>query len=331
VVVTSPRVATSALDELRKHTVVVADSGEWKTFAAYDVTDATTNPSLILAAASAGTADPDYKRIVDGVVDKVRAGSGEGPGVLSLVSVAWGVEILKHVPGRVSTEVDARLSYDTDATVALARQVVGMYSQAGVSRDRVLVKIAATWEGIRACEVLQAEGINCNMTLVFSLIQAVACARAKATLISPFAGRITDWFKQKQARTDPYPAAEDPGVMSVKAINACLKHHGLTTQVMGASFRTVDQVLELVGADLLTISPKLLGELQALPGSAVRAAAVSQNLSEVPPKFGVITEPYFRSCMAEDEMATSKLDEGIKRFSADIIELEKRLAQLTAP
>eukprot|EP00727_Mastigamoeba_balamuthi_P014166 m51a1_g9372 putative transaldolase (320) ;mRNA; f:196238-197477 len=315
----------NALEELRKYTTVVADSGEFESFAAYHPTDATTNPTLILQAASA-TSNPNYRSIV---ASKAAAGSAQQrtTAALARVAVEWGIEILKNVPGRVSTEVDARLSFDTHASIAKAREAVALYEAAGIPRSRVLVKIAATWEGVEACRVLEKEGIHCNMTLIFSAVQAMACSDAGATLISPFVGRITDYFAAKEGRKGPYEAAADPGVLSVARIFAAFKARHSKTQVMGASFRTKEQVSALAGCDLLTISPKLLGELQNAPADFIRRRLGAETPADVP-QWEELTQSRFRFLMNQDEMATIKLAEGIRRFCADIDELEKRLASL---
>jgi len=251
----------SSLDQLKKYTTVVSDTGDFESIKKYKPQDATTNPSLIYSACQLS----QYKHLVD---DAISYGKSKGKDKNEKVSLAmdklavnFGVEILKIVPGRVSTEVDARLSFDTESNIKKAREIIGLYKDAGIDKERILIKIASTWEGIQAAKELEKEGIHCNMTLLFSLIQAVSCAEAKATLISPFAGRITDFYKQKEGKSS-YPPNEDPGVLSVRSIFNYYKHYGYKTVVMGASFRTKEQVMELAGCDLLTVSPQLLEELQ---------------------------------------------------------------------
>lgn len=314
---------TSQLDQLKQFTRVVADTGDFESMREFKPQDATTNPSLILQAAS----KPQYAYILDKVLAD-RKGSGltgskQIEDVIDHVLVAFGEEILKIVPGRVSTETDARLSFDVEGSIAKGRQLIGLYEAKGISRDRILIKIASTWEGIRAAEVLQKEGIHCNLTLLFSLPQAVACAEAKVQLISPFVGRIYDWYKAAMKRD--YTGAEDPGVQSVTTIFEYYKHFGYKTEVMGASFRNTSQIVELAGSDLLTISPDLLAKLAAstdpvtkkLDEAAAKAAKVERlNLDE----------KAFRFLVNEDAMATEKTAEGIRKFSADIVKLEQLIA-----
>jgi len=314
---------TSQLDQLKQFTRVVADTGDFESMREFKPQDATTNPSLILQAAS----KPQYAYILDKVLAD-RKGSGLTGGkqiedIIDHVLVAFGEEILKIVPGRVSTETDARLSFDVEGSIAKGRQLIGLYEAKGISRERILIKIASTWEGIRAAEVLQKEGIRCNLTLLFSLPQAVACAEAKVQLISPFVGRIYDWYKAAMKRD--YTGAEDPGVQSVAAIFQYYKHFGYKTEVMGASFRNTSQIVELAGSDLLTISPDLLAKLAAstdpitkkLDEAAAKAAKVERlNLDE----------KTFRFLVNEDAMATEKTAEGIRKFSADIVKLEQLIA-----
>ena len=295
------------LEQLKQFTTVVADTGDFQSIKQYTPRDATTNPSLILKAVQ----KPEYKPLLEKAVrDNPSLSTGD---VIDRVLIAFGLEILKLIPGRVSTEVDAKLSFDTEATVTKGRELIALYEAAGIARERVLIKIASTWEGIRAAEILQREGIRCNMTLLFALPQAIACAEAGAQLISPFVGRIYDWYK-KQTNND-FVGAEDPGVQSVKRIYEYYRKFGYATEVMGASFRNTGQILELAGCDLLTISPDLL---QALADSD---APVERKLKAAAPgvtleKMGM-NEKTFRFMMNEDAMATEKLAEGIRAFCAD--------------
>jgi len=316
---------SSSLDQLKKYTLVVADTGDFQSINKYKPQDSTTNPSLLYSASQIEA----YKHLVD---DAVSYGKSKGSTqeeklnfALGKLSVNFGVEILKIVPGRVSTELDARLSFDTDATIKKAREIMSLYKEAGIDKERVLIKIASTWEGIQAAKVLEQEGIHCNMTLLFSLIQAVACAEVGVTLISPFAGRITDYFKQKENKN--YAPAEDPGVVSVKNIYNYYKKYGYKTVVMGASFRTKEQVMELAGCDLLTVSPQLLEELSNSNIEVPRKLDPA-NASDVP-KIPT-DEKSFRWLMNEDEMAGFKLAEGIRRFAADLIKLENELKKKLA-
>jgi transaldolase len=311
------------LDQLKKHTIVVADTGDFEAMKAYKPQDATTNPSLILAASQ----KPEYKSLVDQAVAEHRKSKLSGGklvgAIMDRILILFGLEILKIVPGRVSTEVDARLSFDTEGTVAKARQIISLYEKAGIDRKRILIKIASTWEGIEAARILQREKINCNMTLLFSLAQAIACAEAKAKLISPFVGRILDWYKKSTGKD--YAPAEDPGVLSVTAIYHYYKKFGHKTEVMGASFRNKGEITELCGCDLLTISPGLLGELQA------SEEKLSRKLSEASAKKSKIervkmSEKTFRWMLNEDAMATEKTAEGIRKFGEDIVKLEKLVA-----
>ena len=311
---------STQLDQLKKFTKVVADTGDFESMKAYQPLDATTNPSLILAAAQKA----EYKPLVDSAVQDLKGSSLSGAAlvdaVIDKILVNFGNEILKIVPGRVSTEVDARLSFDTQGTLDKARQIIGLYEKGGTPRERILIKIASTWEGIKAAEVLQKEGINCNLTLLFSLAQAVACAEGGIKLISPFVGRILDWYKKSTGKD--YTAVEDPGVVSVTGIFNYYKHFGHTTEVMGASFRNKGEITELAGCDLLTISPGLLGELaastepltQKLNAEAAKAAKI-ERLD--------VSEKSFRWLMNEDAMATEKTAEGIRKFGEDIVKLEK--------
>ncbi|WP_250450898.1 transaldolase [Caballeronia sp. ATUFL_M2_KS44] len=315
---------TSALDQLKQYTTVVADTGDFQQFIQFKPQDATTNPSLILKAVQ----KDDYKPLLEKTV-KEHAGKPMGQ-VIDHLLVAFGTEILKIVPGRVSTEVDARLSFDTKASIDKGREIIQLYENAGIKRERVLIKLASTWEGIRAAEVLQKEGIRCNMTLLFSLAQAAACADAGAQLISPFVGRIYDWYKKSAgAEWDEVKngGANDPGVQSVRRIYAYYKKFGYKTEVMGASFRTVSQITELAGCDLLTISPDLLKKLADSDEKVERKLSPEAVSNENIEKVGV-DEPTFRFLVNEDAMATEKLAEGIRAFAADAIKLEKLITAL---
>ena len=303
------------LDQLKAFTTVVADTGDFVSMKEFAPQDATTNPSLILKAA----AMPDYAHLVDKAI--ADAGSSASIGhIIDRLLVVFGLEILKLVPGRVSSEVDARLSFDTQGTIDKAHEIIGLYEKAGIKRDRILIKIASTWEGIKAAEQLQKEGINCNLTLLFSFAQAVACAEAGIKLISPFVGRILDWHK-KTAGKD-FLGAADPGVISVTQIYTYYKKFGYKTEVMGASFRNKGEILELAGCDLLTIAPALLAELKASSDPIARkldpAKAASADLKKVS-----FDEKAFRFALNEDAMATEKTAEGIRLFSADIVKLEQ--------
>ncbi|MDM7326523.1 MAG: transaldolase [Thermosynechococcus sp. Uc] len=319
------------LEQLRQMTVVVADTGDILAIKKFTPRDATTNPSLITAAAQM----KEYQPIVNETLRKAKADLGSGATPREIVSlavdrlaVAFGLQILQIIPGRVSTEVDARLSYDTAATVQKARDLIGQYEAAGVGRDRVLIKIASTWEGIRAAEILEKEGIHCNLTLLFGFHQAIACAEAGVTLISPFVGRILDWYKKKTGRAE-YPGPEDPGVMSVTKIYNYYKKFGYPTEVMGASFRNIGEIIELAGCDLLTISPALLQELQNTSGELKRkldpAIAATLDIERVS-----MDEATFRQMHAADEMASEKLEEGIKGFTKALETLEDLLTQRLA-
>ena len=318
--------AQNLLEQLRSYTTVVADTGDIEAMEKFRPQDATTNPSLITAAAQM----PQYQQIVDDVLIEARKELGDGAGdqavanlAFQRLAVAFGKKILAIVPGRVSTEVDARLSYDTDATVKQARAIIKQYDQAGIGHERVLVKIASTWEGIRAAEVLEKEGIHCNLTLLFGLHQAIAAADAGATLISPFVGRILDWYKKDTGKD--YQGAEDPGVQSVTKIYNYFKKFGYKTVVMGASFRNIGEIEELAGCDLLTISPQLLGELESNEGELPRkldpTAAQSASIERIN-----VDKATFEKMHAEDRMATDKLKEGIEGFSSALVKLEGMLA-----
>jgi transaldolase len=317
------------LSQLKQHSVVVADTGDFAAMRKYQPRDATTNPSLLL---KAGTM-PEYAGLVDRAVADAKSEAATPSAALGLamdkLAVAFGLEILKIVPNRVSTEVDARLSFDTAASVAKARQLIAMYAAAGIPRERILIKLASTWEGIQAAAQLKADGIHCNLTLLFSFAQAVACAEAGVQLISPFVGRILDWHK-KATGVAAYAPSEDPGVLSVTKIYSYYKKFGYATEVMGASFRNKEEILELAGSDLLTIAPALLEELQSNQGTVVPkltpALAAASPLERI-----TLTEASFRWLHNEDQMATEKLSEGIRLFAADSIKLEKFLvAKLAA-
>lgn len=313
----------NALEQLKKHTRVVADTGDFESMTTYRPVDATTNPSLIYAAAK----EEKYRHLAAKAAAEAKALTSDGGLQLSLcldrVAVNFGLEILKIVPGRVSTEVDARLSFDTEGTIAKARELIRLYEEAGVRRDRILIKVAATWEGIRAAGVLEKEGIRCNLTLLFSIIQAVACAEAGVTLISPFVGRILDWFRKEKNFAISRPD-EDPGVKSVTEIFNYYKRFDYQTEVMGASFRNMGEITALAGCDLLTIAPSLLKELEAstepVPLKLDAAHAATLAIERIPSD-----EKSFRWLMNEDAMATEKLAEGIRKFTADLILLENFL------
>ena len=321
---------TSLLDQLSEMTVVVADTGDLEAIRKFTPRDATTNPSLILAAAQI----PAYQSLIDEALRSSRRLIGSNAPVedvvheaLDEISVIFGKEILKIVPGRVSTEVDARLSWDTDATVEKGRKLIRLYNDAGISNERVLIKIASTWEGIKAAEILEKEGIHCNLTLLFGFGQAVACAEAGVTLISPFVGRILDWYKADTGR-DSYPGPEDPGVISVTRIFNYYKKFGYGTEVMGASFRNLDEITELAGCDLLTISPKLLDQLRESPATLQRKLDAASSTCEEDQIH--VNRERFDSLMADDRMASDKLSEGIKGFSKAIETLEQQLAHRLA-
>jgi transaldolase len=326
----------SFLEQLRGMTTVVSDTGDFNAIKQFHPQDATTNPSLIAAASE----KPEYQPIVDGVLKQLRKEAGPNVSDADLakqsfmhLEVAFGLQILDIIPGRVSTEVDARLSYDIEKSVAQAREIIAMYDKAGISRDRVLVKLASTWEGIKAAEILEKEGIHCNMTLLFGMHQAVASAEAKSTLISPFVGRILDWYKKNEPnRNNDGP--NDPGVQSVTTIYNYYKKFGYKTVVMGASFRNTDEIKELAGCDLLTIAPKLLEELATTNGDLPRkldpAAAQKMTIDKL-----TIDKATFDKMHAADRMANDKLKEGIEGFSKAIEDLEqllaKRLAEISEP
>jgi transaldolase len=311
----------SQLESLAKLSLVVADTGDIEAVARWKPQDATTNPSLLLSSSE----DPRYRRLVDAAIRESR---GDVALAMDNLFVQFGREILKYVAGRVSTEVDARLSFDLEGSIARARRLVRLYEEHGVSRERVLIKLAATWEGIRAAERLEREGIHCNMTLLFSFAQALACADAGVTLISPFVGRIYDWHRQAR-KVDDIAIEDDPGVASVARIYNYYKKHGYPTQVMGASFRKTEQVLALAGCDLLTIAPELLQKLAAAPGAVERRLSVEKARAETAPKLS-LDEKAFRWLHNEDAMATDKLAEGIRRFAVDAGKLERLIISLAA-
>jgi transaldolase len=314
----------SLLDSLRRHTTVVADTGDFEAMRVHRPTDATTNPSLILKAVQKDA----YKPLLERTVHEHQKLAPEQ--VMDRLLVAFGTEILKIVPGRVSTEVDARLSFDTRATVERARGLIALYEAAGIARERVLVKIASTWEGIQAARTMQAEGVNCNMTLLFSLPQAVACADAGARLISPFVGRIYDWYKKSEGAAwieAQRSGTNDPGVQSVTRIYRYYKAFDIPTEIMGASFRNSGQILALAGCDLLTISPELLVELSAAQGD-VPVQLSPQSTEANPPARMEATEVAFRTQLNDDPMATEKLSEGIRAFAADAVKLDMLIEAL---
>jgi transaldolase len=313
---------SNKLEQLKAMTDVVADTGDIEAIQRFKPMDATTNPSLLLKAAQL----PQYQALIAQAKDWANLQGGDAAQQLSncsdKIAVAIGSEILKIIPGRISTEVDSRLSFNTDATVRKAHRLIELYSQAGVEPNRVLIKIAATWEGIRAAEILEREGINCNLTLLFGFSQAAACADAGVFLISPFVGRILDWHKAKSGQTD-YAPHEDPGVISVSKIYSFYKQHNYSTVVMGASFRNTGEIEHLAGCDRLTISPQLLNELEQDTGQLLRKLSPDTSIGNVEkPDNG---EDSFRWAMNEDAMATEKLAEGIRNFTIDQIKLEKLL------
>ena len=310
-------IAMNSLEQLKQFTTVVADTGDFNSMRAYAPRDATTNPSLILKAVQQDAYKPLFS-------ETVAAHKGKPVDFIAdRVLVRFGLEILKIVPGRVSTEVDARLSFDTKATIAKAHELIELYEAAGISRDRVLIKIASTWEGIVAATVLEKEGIHCNLTLLFSPIQAAACAEGGITLISPFVGRIMDWYKKRDGKD--FAPEDDPGVQSVRYIYAYYKHYGYKTEVMGASFRNVGEILALAGCDLLTISPDLLNTLQGMNEPVERKLIPVEKAAIAPIRLDV-SEPAFRYALNADAMATEKLAEGIRAFAVDSGKLEGLIA-----
>ena len=314
----------SQLEQLKQMTTVVADTGDIEAIAKFHPQDATTNPSLLLKAAAL----PNYQQLLSDAVAWAKEQSNDAKqqviDAADKLSVLIGLEILKIVPGRISTEVDARLSFDTQSSITKAHKLIAMYNEAGISNERILIKLASTWEGIKAAEQLEREGVNCNLTLLFSFAQARACAEAGAYLISPFVGRILDWFKKDTGRTD-YPSDEDPGVVSVTSIYNYYKAQGYNTVVMGASFRNKGEILALAGCDRLTISPQLMDELAHSTDLIEQklTAGTAQANNELS-----LTEEQFRWQMNDDAMATEKLSEGIRNFAIDQVKLEKQLAEL---
>lgn len=315
------------LEQLKEQTKVVADTGDFASITTYKPIDATTNPSLIYSASQ----NQKYQHLIDDAVLFAKKNSSKnGVEQLSLamdkLAVNFGLEILKIVEGRVSTEVDARLSFDTEGTIKKARQIIALYKEAGIEKERILIKIAATWEGIEAAKILEKEGIHCNLTLLFSQIQAIACAEADVKLISPFVGRILDWHKKARS-VDEIPAKEDPGVISVTNIFNYYKKFRYKTEIMGASFRNIGEICELAGCDLLTISPALLHELQNTEGKLEKKLdeklAMQMEISKIE-----LDEKKFRWLMNEDAMATEKLAEGIRNFTKDLLKLEAQIAKL---
>lgn len=316
------------LEQLKTMTTIVSDTGDINSIKEYRPTDATTNPSLIYAAAQ----DKQYEYLIEEAIQYGLQKSSDEKMMLKFIMdklmVNFGLEILKIVPGRVSTEVDARLSFDVKGSIQKATTLITMYESAGIERHRILIKLASTWEGVVAARALEAEGIHCNMTLMFDLAQAIACADAKATLISPFVGRILDWYKLHE-KVEGYPADKDPGVLSVQQIYNYFKKYDYKTQVMGASFRNIDEILELAGCDLLTISPQLLQELTKAEGAVERKLS-PEKAHTLPLEKLSVDERLFRWHMNENAMATDKLAEGIRKFAADQIKLEKLVRQKIA-
>ena len=315
----------NTLEQLKKYTTVVADTGDFESMKKFKPQDATTNPSLILAAAQ----NPQYKALIDDAVAFARKEQGDISTKLRLglkkVAVNFGIEILKIVPGRVSTEVDARLSFRIYDTISYAKGLIRLYEKAGISRERVLIKIASTWEGIKAAEILEKEGIHTNLTLLFSKVQAIACAEAGITLISPFVGRILDWYK-KDRGVDHIPAQKDPGVLSVTEIYNYYKKFEFNTEIMGASFRNKEEIIELAGCDLLTISPKLLNELEnSNINITPKLTKEIAKASDVEREF--YNEMEFRWALNDNPMANEKLSDGIRRFSNDLRQLEKYILE----
>lgn len=314
------------LEQLKTYTKVVADTGDFASISVYQPMDATTNPSLLYAASM----DSKYSSLIDDAISYAKSMTSDKADMLQCamdkLAVNFGLKILEIVPGRVSTEVDARLSFDTEASIRKAHELIALYEENGISRERILIKVASTWEGILAAEALEKEGIHCNLTLLFSMAQAIRCAEAKVTLISPFVGRILDWHKKDRGVSD-IPAAEDPGVMSVTEIYNYYKKFGYNTIVMGASFRNIGEIIEIVGCDALTIAPSLLKELESTEGVLEKKLdAEKSKLLDIKPVH--IDEKTFRWMMNEDAMATEKLAEGIRNFTKDLIKLEKHIAAL---
>ncbi|CAB4483386.1 transaldolase [Rhizophagus irregularis] len=313
---------TSVLDQLKQHTTIVADSGDFETISQYKPQDATTNPSLILAA----TQKPNYAHLIDSAIEYAKGKEGsideKVEWAMDKLLINFGVEILKIIPGRVSTEVDASLSFDKEATIEKAKRLIKLYKEVGIEKEKILIKIASTWEGIQAARQLEKEGIHCNLTLLFSFPQAVACAEAGVTLISPFVGRILDWYKKSTGKT--FAAREDPGVSSVARIYNYYKNYGYKTIVMGASFRNTGEIEELAGCDFLTISPALLHELQNDKKEIKRKLSPESAKAFSEPKV-TFDEKTFRWEFNEDAMATEKLSEGIRNFAKDAVKLKSQL------
>jgi transaldolase len=311
------------LSQLKQHSTIVADTGDFSSLRKYQPRDATTNPSLLLKAAEM----PEYSELVGRVLAEARQSNAPSSQLVAIamdrLAVAFGLEILKIVPNRVSTEVDARLSFDYQGSLAKARELIGLYNKSGIGKERILIKLASTWEGIQAARELKKDGINCNLTLLFSMAQAVACGDAGVQLISPFVGRILDWFKKNTGKD--YAPAEDPGVISVTEIYHYYKKHGIKTEVMGASFRNVGEILELAGCDLLTISPTLLEEMMKTSGAVPRKLDPKDSSAKAGEKIPM-DEKTFRWQLNENQMATEKLSDGIRVFAADSRKLEKAIA-----
>lgn len=314
------------LEQLKTMTTVVSDTGDIDAIKQYLPTDATTNPSLILAAVQ----KPQYRHLIDDAVSYAKS-KGKSPAevrtlLMDKLFINFGLEILKIIPGRISTEVDARLSFDIEGSIEKAHSLIKLYEASGIGKERILIKLASTWEGAQAAKRLEKEGVHCNMTLLFSLPQAIACAEAQATLVSPFVGRILDWYK-KNENVSGYAPAEDPGVKSVTQIYYYFKKFGYKTQIMGASFRNADEILELAGCDLLTISPQFLEELTKAQGEVPRKLdpkdAVAHDIKKIQ-----LDEKTFRLQLNNDAMATEKLSEGIRKFAEDAIKLEKQIVDL---
>lgn len=318
---------TNALEELRKFTTIVADTGDFESIQKYHPQDATTNPSLVLSAAQ----KPVYRPLLENAIAFGKKCNGSEKEqhmcMMDKLFVNFGVEILKLIKGRVSTEVDARLSFDIEGSIKKAHSFIKLYEEAGISKERILIKLASTWEGIQAAKVLESEGIHCNMTLLFSMPQAIACADVNATLISPFVGRILDWYKKNEGKPS-YAPAEDPGVISVTQIYHYYKKFGFKTLVMGASFRNKEEILELAGCDLLTISPQLLEELTQYQGPVPRKLDPAQSQA-IPLEKISLDEKTFRLMLNDNPMATDKLAEGIRKFAEDAEKLEKFLLNIT--
>lgn len=309
----------NSLEQLKQFSKAVADTGDFQSINKYKPLDATTNPSLIYKAAQVDA----YQYIIEEAIAETGiqefANKEEVEALIDVISVMFGVEILKIVPGRVSTEVNASLSFDTEGSIQKARKLIGLYESKGIKKERILIKIAATWEGIKAAEILEKEGIHTNLTLIFGKAQAIACAEASVTLISPFVGRIFDWYK-KRDNVDGYPTAEDPGVLSVTSIYNYFKKFGYNTEIMGASFRNIEQIIELAGCDLITISPKLLEQLSS--NDIKVTPKLTENTAKESNEIKInLDEKSFRWLMNEDEMATEKLSAGIRAFNADFLKL----------